>query len=182
MSSDHDAVIAYIGLGANLGRPAESIREALRRAQAVPGVTLGLVSGLWRTEPRMVLEQPEFLNACAELRCRGLTAWGLLEALMSIERAMGRRREVDKGPRRIDLDLLLFGDAVLDEQGLQVPHPGLAERRFVLAPLVEIAPGLHHPVLGSTMAELLEGCPDEGWIERLAWGGGAGSWWRGEEP
>ena len=159
-------VLVYIGLGANLGRREESIREALRRVQAVPGLQVAAVSGLWRTEPRMILDQPEFLNACAGLRCR-LGPRALLEALLDIERAMGRLREVDKGPRRIDLDVLLYGQEVIEEEGLQIPHPGLAERRFVLAPLAELAPQARHPRLGASVAELLQRCPDTGWIERV---------------
>jgi 2-amino-4-hydroxy-6-hydroxymethyldihydropteridine diphosphokinase len=123
-------------------------------------------SSFYRTEPVEVVDQEEFLNQVLALET-ALGAAVLLERCLGIERAMGRVRTRDKGPRSIDLDLLLYGDVILREPGLEVPHPRLHLRRFVLVPLVEIAPALRHPVLGLTAAALLEACPDRSRVDRL---------------
>jgi 2-amino-4-hydroxy-6-hydroxymethyldihydropteridine diphosphokinase len=113
------------------------------------------VSSFYETEPVELKDQAWFLNCVVEVE----TEWSaaeLLEALLSIERAMGRERVQAKGPRNIDIDILLFGDAVIDEKGLKVPHPAMHRRRFVLAPLAEIAPDAIHPVFKRSARELLE--------------------------
>jgi 2-amino-4-hydroxy-6-hydroxymethyldihydropteridine diphosphokinase len=142
--------VAYVGLGSNLGD-----REALiRRAAELIGAER--VSTIRETEPWGVEEQPLFLNAVARLATE-LAPRALLERLLEVERALGRVRDGTRwGPRAIDLDLLLYGDLLLDEPGLTVPHPRLAERLFVLEPLAELAPALEIPGNG-TIQGLLAG-------------------------
>jgi 2-amino-4-hydroxy-6-hydroxymethyldihydropteridine diphosphokinase len=158
-------VLAAIALGSNLGsgfgdREA-NLREAVRRIEALGEVRA--VSSFYDTEPVGYLEQPRFLNAALVLETE-LKPVELMQGLLSIERAMGRIRggrervgAIAKGPRVIDLDLLLYGDWVLWSEELMLPHPAMAERRFVLEPLAEIAPEWVHPVLGVTVRELLAG-------------------------
>jgi len=135
--------VAYIGLGANLGDREENIRAAIERLAELGAL---LVSSFRETDPVGVTEQPRFVNAVAELETE-LGASALLGQLLEIERELGRDRSREQrwGPRTIDLDLLLYGDEVIDEPGLTVPHPRLAERRFVLEPLHELAPDLALP-------------------------------------
>jgi 2-amino-4-hydroxy-6-hydroxymethyldihydropteridine diphosphokinase len=139
---------AYIGVGANLGDREVTMRAALAALDATPGIRVVAVSSFRETDPVGYVDQPRFLNAAAALDTE-LDARGLLDALLSVERGLGRTREGPRyGPRTIDLDLLLFGDAELDEPGLTVPHPRLHERAFVLEPLAELDPGLVVPGRG----------------------------------
>ncbi len=134
-------VIAFVGLGANLGDAAASVREALRELDALPDTRLLRASRLYRTRAWGLEAQPDFVNAVAMLETM-LAARDLLDQLLAIERAHGRDRDAETrwGPRTLDLDLLLHGDAAIDEPGLRVPHPHLHERAFVLLPLAEVAP------------------------------------------
>jgi 2-amino-4-hydroxy-6-hydroxymethyldihydropteridine diphosphokinase len=153
----------YLGLGSNLGDRKVALSGAIDRLGQA-GVRVVSRSGLYRTEPVEVVDQQEFINqvvACVT----DLSPHSLLEVCLRIEKEMGRVRSRDKGPRSIDLDLLLYGDVVLEGEGLNVPHPRLHLRRFVLVPLVEIAPHVIHPVLGLSMADLLARCPDRGIVE-----------------
>jgi len=144
---------AYIGLGANLGDREEMIRSALAELAATPGVELLAVSTLLETEPVGYLDQPRFLNGVAVLET-SLAPRELLDLLLLVEARHGRDRAAApaQGPRTLDLDLLLFGDAEIHEKDLQIPHPRLHERAFVLDPLLEVAPGLEVPGRGTLEA------------------------------
>ena len=147
-------VRAYIALGSNLGDSATLVRDAMVALGRLPGTRLVAASGLYLTPPWGMTEQPSFVNAVAGVETT-LAPKALLEALLDTERAFGRVRDGERwGPRTLDLDLLLHGDRVLDEEGLTLPHPRLAERAFVLLPLAEIAPALDIPGKGR-VADLL---------------------------
>jgi len=148
------AAIAYVGLGGNVGEVATTLREAFDALDALPQTRLVRASRLYRTPAWGRREQPDFVNAAAKLETR-LDARALLDALLDLERDFGRDRSREGerwGPRIVDLDLLLFGDATIDETGLHVPHPHLHERAFVLVPLFEIAPDTVIPGHGTVRA------------------------------
>jgi 2-amino-4-hydroxy-6-hydroxymethyldihydropteridine diphosphokinase len=130
------------------------------------GVRVTRVSSLYETEPVEMREQPWFLNCVVEAET-DLLPQELMDALLEIERGMGRERRAPKGPRLIDMDILLYGSSVVKTPGLEIPHPRMAERRFVLVPFAEIAPGVRHPVFKKTIAELLAETPDRSQV-RLA--------------
>ena len=147
--------IALVGLGGNLGDAATTLRHAFKELDALPQTRLLRGSKLYRSRAWGRTDQPDFVNAVAMLQT-GLDARELLDALLGIEHDAGRERRADErwGPRTLDLDLLLYGDAVIDEPGLHVPHPHLHERSFALVPLVEIAPDAMIPGIGSARAAL----------------------------
>jgi 2-amino-4-hydroxy-6-hydroxymethyldihydropteridine diphosphokinase len=150
------AATAYIGLGSNI-EPEANLRAAVTLLVASPDVRVTALSPVYRTPPWGPVPQAHFLNAAAALET-ALAPEALLDALLGIETQRGRDRSpqaVRWGPRTLDLDLLLYGDVVLDTARLIVPHPRLAERAFALVPLCDLAPGLRHPVLGRTLRELL---------------------------
>ena len=152
---------AYIGLGGNLGDRAGTIIKALTMLDNVTGVTVGLVSQMIETEPVGGPKgQGNYLNNAAQLHCR-ITAEQLLCEMQKVEDRLGRVRQQKWGPRTIDLDLLLFGEEIIDNSLLKVPHPLMHQRRFVLKPLVEIAPNVIHPVLNKKIHELLDECMSE---------------------
>ena len=146
---------SFVGLGANLEDPRRQIERALELLAAEDGVDLIAVSALRETDPVGYDDQPRFLNGAAELQT-SLSARELLERLLAIEQRLGRVRGGGPrfGPRTIDLDLLLYGDASIDEKGLQIPHPRLHERRFALEPLAELDPSLEIPGQGPVRALL----------------------------
>ncbi len=144
--------VAAVALGSNLGDRAGNLTEAVRRVGGLGRVVA--VSSFFDTEPVGYLAQPRFLNGALVVETK-LSAQELMVGLLAIETSMGRVRLVAKGPRVIDLDLLLFGDTVIASEGLVVPHPGLAERRFVLEPLAEVAGGMVDPRTGRTVREML---------------------------
>jgi 2-amino-4-hydroxy-6-hydroxymethyldihydropteridine diphosphokinase len=152
---------AYIALGSNLGDRQQTLADATDRLRRLGRVEAS--SSLYETEPVGFHDQPAFLNAVVALETK-LEPLSLLDALLIIEKELGRDRSqgIPNGPRILDLDLLLMEDAVIAEEKLILPHPALVRRRFVLAPMAEIAPHLRHPQSNQTIAELLALLPDEG--------------------
>ncbi len=162
-------VSAFIGLGSNLENPRQQVSTALNELATLTSTRVSAVSSLYRSAPMMgsgvPADQPAYINAVARLETQ-LSATALLEALQDIESRHGRVRSGERwGPRTLDLDILLYGDAQIDTPRLRVPHPGLAERNFVLQPLAEIAPTLEIPGLGE-LRELVMQCASAG-LERL---------------
>jgi 2-amino-4-hydroxy-6-hydroxymethyldihydropteridine diphosphokinase len=149
----------HIGLGGNLGDPLATLRDALDLIAALPGVELERVSSAYESAPVGLTDQPPFINAAARL-LTGASLRRLLDGLLEVEQELGRVRTARYGPRTCDLDILLAGQEVVDEPGLVVPHPRLAERRFALEPLVELDPGLSLPD-GRLLSGLLEGVSDQ---------------------
>jgi 2-amino-4-hydroxy-6-hydroxymethyldihydropteridine diphosphokinase len=155
------AETAYIGIGSNLGEPLENCRTAIRLLGGMRGCRIKDRSRFYQTEPVGVKGQGWYVNAVVSLWTE-MPPRHLLEGLLAVETRMGRVRKEKWGARLIDLDLLIHGDRIMDEQGLIVPHPRMHERRFVLLPMIDLAPALVHPVYGKTMAELLDECPGKG--------------------
>ena len=143
----------FLSLGSNVGERQAQLAEAIERLEAA-GVQVIRKSAVYETEPQDLRDQPWFLNLVLEVETK-LSPIQLLTAIQAIEESMGRKRDVPKGPRSIDIDILLYGVAIVETEDLQIPHPRLAQRRFVLEPLAELAPDLPHPRSGRTMRELL---------------------------
>jgi len=146
---------AYVALGSNLEEPQHQLQAGFAALARLPGTQLISRSSLYRSAPVGYLDQPDFVNAVAEVRT-ALTPRALLNALLEIERAHGRVREFPNAPRTLDLDIVLYGEQVVHEPGLSIPHPRLHERAFVLVPLAEIAPDAEVPGRGC-VRELLAG-------------------------
>lgn len=152
---------AFVGLGSNLDDPAAQVAAALRALARLPESRLLSQSRRYRNPPMGPADQPDYVNAVAEVET-GLDPHALLDALLAVETAQGRHRTGERwGPRVLDLDLLLYGDRCIEDARLTVPHPGMHERNFVLYPLQEIAPDLQIPGLGS-LAALCARCPRDG--------------------
>ncbi|MFZ0538888.1 MAG: 2-amino-4-hydroxy-6-hydroxymethyldihydropteridine diphosphokinase [Candidatus Sulfotelmatobacter sp.] len=158
------ATLAYLSLGSNIGDREGNLREGARRLGAIGRVAA--VSSFYETEPVEFTEQPWFLNCAVALETE-LTPQELMTAILGIEKAMGRQRVQKKGPRTIDIDILLLGNAVLDTAEVTIPHPAMHERRFVLEPLVEIASEARHPVLNKTIRELRDALPSGATVRKL---------------
>jgi 2-amino-4-hydroxy-6-hydroxymethyldihydropteridine diphosphokinase len=158
----------YLSLGSNMGDRAENIARAIAALRR-RGVRVTQESSLYETEPLEIREQPWFLN-CAIAAETELSPGRLIEVLLEIEREMGRERLVPKGPRLIDMDIVLYGLDIVKEPGLEIPHPRMAERKFVLVPLAEIAGEVNHPVAMMTIAEMLEATADRSEVGK--WPGG----------
>ncbi len=155
----------FVGLGSNLASPQQQVTDAIHALDALADVELRQTSSLYRTAAWGVTDQPAFVNAVAEVA----TDWSpgrLLDALLAIEAAAGRVRKDHWGPREIDLDILAFGQCVFHTQRLRLPHPGIAERAFVLEPWAEIAPDVDIPGLGR-VREVLDRCPGRGDVRRI---------------
>jgi len=146
---------AYLSLGSNLGDREANLRRALELL-ASPEIRIRRVSSLYETEPQDLRHQPWFLNLAAEIET-SLFPMQLLNRVQKIEKDMGRKRIVEKGPRTIDIDIVLFGNFTIDTPRLTTPHPRMQDRRFVLEPLAELAPDLRHPVIRRSVREMLAG-------------------------
>ena len=158
--------LAYLSLGANLGDRAANLQNCIRLLSKLGEVTK--VSSFYETEPVELREQPWFLNCAVELRTN-LSPRELLAGIQGIEADLGRSRETHKGPRTLDIDILLFDSDVIEESDLKIPHPAMHERAFVLAPLTEISPNAQHPSSGKTAEQLLRRLPaGAGEVRRLA--------------
>ena len=155
----------YLSLGSNVGNREANLRTAIERLQDIGTVTA--LSAFYETEPVEFTAQPWFLN-CAVLLETEKMPRQLLKALLDVERELGRRRTQNKGPRTLDIDILLFAGSVVEVKGLTIPHPALHQRRFVLEPLAEIAPDVRHPVFKKTIQELLDELPAGQVVRRVA--------------
>ena len=156
----------FISIGSNLGQRVLNCREAIRRLGAANGVTLVNESSFYETEPGGGVAQGPFINCAVDITTT-LGPRPLLDLLKGIELDMGRTPSVPSGPREIDLDIIFYGPAVVKEEGLDIPHPRLHRRAFVLVPLAEIAPGFIHPGLGRSVAELVASIEGEAGVRRL---------------
>jgi 2-amino-4-hydroxy-6-hydroxymethyldihydropteridine diphosphokinase len=154
-----DGTLIYLSLGSNLGDRAANLNGAI---VALPGAGVRVLrrSSVYETEPVDFLEQPWFLNCAVEAET-SLSPVDLLGALQGIERMSGSKKLVPRGPRIIDLDILYYGASVIHAEGIEIPHPRMANRRFVLVPMAELAPGLRHPALDATIAELFAATLDK---------------------
>jgi 2-amino-4-hydroxy-6-hydroxymethyldihydropteridine diphosphokinase len=156
--------LAYLSIGSNLGSREQNLRDAVQRLKSVG--TVVSVSSLYETEPVEFTDQPMFLNAAVVLATSATPA-DLIKQLLEIEKGMGRERIQKKGPRTIDLDIVLFGDRVVNTDELTIPHPAMHQRRFVLEALAEIAPDARHPLFQKTVSELLRGLGEVQSVRRI---------------
>ena len=160
-----DYITAYVGLGSNLGDRAGNLLLALRGLLEA-SFSVHKVSAVYETEPVGLENAPKFLNMVAEIRVTNVSASQMMARLLRIEYLLGRRDKTLKKPRTVDLDILLFGDEQIDTTFLTVPHPRMHLRRFVLAPLAEIAPNMLHPSLQMEIHEILENVEDNSLVTR----------------
>src|SRR5258708_2860083 len=166
-SRNSESTRAYLSLGSNVGDRAAQLRSAIARLGAAGRVVAE--PALYETEPVEFTEQPWFLN-CAVALETDTTPQQLMTTILGIEEEMGRKRVREKGPRTIDIDILLFSDEIIDSPELTIPHPAMQQRRFVLEPLAEIAPKADHPILKKTIGELLDTLPTGQKVRRAEFG------------
>lgn len=148
--------MVYLSLGSNMGDRTANLREAISRLDALGHVTA--VSSFYETEPVELAAQPWFLNCAVAIKTHKMPKQ-MIGSILSLEQEMGRKRQQKKGPRNIDIDILLFGSSIIETEGLTIPHPGLHQRRFVLEPLAEIAPEVRHPVFKRSVKEMRDHLP-----------------------
>jgi 2-amino-4-hydroxy-6-hydroxymethyldihydropteridine diphosphokinase len=156
--------LVYLSLGSNVGDREAQLRQAEKRLSKLGRVIA--ISSFYETEPVEFTEQPWFLNCAVKLET-SLAPEELMAAILGIEEEMGRRRVQDKGPRSIDIDILLFADAIVESSAVTIPHPAMHRRRFVLEPLAEIAPEALHPLLKQTIGALLDRLPPGQSVRKL---------------
>lgn len=161
-----NGILCYIGVGSNLGDSLKNCRSAVEGLSGTEGIELATVSSFYKTEPVGIENQNYFINAVIEIKTT-LTAQKLFEAMQNIENNMGRQREAKGGPRIIDLDLLFYGQNVIHEHNLIVPHPEIHKRRFVLEPLSEIASYFIHPSFGVSIRGLKDRLSDNKRVEKI---------------
>jgi 2-amino-4-hydroxy-6-hydroxymethyldihydropteridine diphosphokinase len=156
----------YIGIGSNLESPAKNCLDAIERLSTRPELTLIARSSLYQSEPFGITDQDWFVNSVVQITT-SFSPEELLRVCLSIEKEMGRTRTKKWGPRIIDLDILFYDDLILKQEGLEIPHPGIAERSFVLAPMNEISPDFVHPKLKKKIETLLEEIPNPQQVTRV---------------
>lgn len=164
-------ISVFLALGSNLGDREQFLRSGIR-GLASRGVEIARCASVYSTEPRELLDQPWFLNTALEATTL-LTPAELLHCSLDVEKENGRVRDVLKGPRTLDIDIIFYGNQIVHERDLTIPHPSLSTRRFVLAPLAEIAPGFVDPRSGKTVLQLLDECADQSYIRSV---GDLGAW------
>jgi len=157
--------IVYLSLGSNLGDREANLRTAIEKLGEFGNIAA--VSSFYETEPVEVTAQPWFVNCAVKLDTEKMPRQ-LISAILALEQSMGRQRKQQKGPRTIDIDILLFGSSVIDIPSLTVPHPHLHERRFVLEPLAEIAPDVRHPIFKRSVRELRDALPPGQTVRKLS--------------
>jgi 2-amino-4-hydroxy-6-hydroxymethyldihydropteridine diphosphokinase len=162
--------LVYLSLGSNMGERAENLNRAIALLAGLG--RMGAVSAFYETEPVEFAAQPWFLNCAVALDTEKMPQQ-LLSAILDLEQQMGRQRTQKNGPRTIDIDILLFGNSIIDTRGLVVPHPALHQRRFVLEPLAEIAPDVRHPGFKRTVRELRDALPPGQAVRKLGKAGPA---------
>jgi 2-amino-4-hydroxy-6-hydroxymethyldihydropteridine diphosphokinase len=160
--------LVYLSLGSNVGDRETNLRHAREKLENLGKIIS--VSSLYETEPVDFVAQPWFLNCVVALETEKMPRQ-LLTAVLRLEQEMGRQRLQKKGPRKIDIDILLYGDSTIQAKGIKIPHPAMHARRFVLEPLAEIAPEARHPVLKCTIRELLEALPPGQAVRSIGKGG-----------
>lgn len=156
---------AYLLTGSNLGNREDFLQKACALLSQRAGNCMS-TSSLYETAPWGKTDQPAFLNQAIKLETN-LSPQDLLQASLTIELELGRTRTEKYGPRTIDIDILLYGNEIIEQPQLQIPHPQLANRRFALLPLMELSPQLVHPITGITIKAMLDQCPDEGLVHQL---------------
>ena len=159
-STENPFHLVYIGFGSNIGDRQAHIQNAIHALSKTEGITLQKISSVYKTDPVGYETQAQFLNGVAAIQTN-LPPLSLLHTLKNIETAIGRQHRIRWGPREIDLDILIYGDLCLQTEKLVIPHPEMHHRRFVLAPLAEIAPDLVHPVFQETIQTLVERLEDD---------------------
>jgi 2-amino-4-hydroxy-6-hydroxymethyldihydropteridine diphosphokinase len=164
-------ISVFLALGSNLGDREQFLRSGIR-GLASKGIDIVRCASVYSTEPRDVLNQPSFLNTALEATT-DLTPTELLRCCLDVERENQRVRDALKGPRTLDIDIIFYGNQIVCEPDLTIPHPSLSERRFVLAPLAEIAPGFVDPVRGKTIQQLRDECADQSYVKSV---GDLGAW------
>jgi len=164
-------ISVFLALGSNLGDREQFLRSGIR-GLASRGIEIVRCASVYSTEPRELLDQPWFLNTALEATTL-LAPAELLRCCLDVEKENGRVRDIIKGPRTLDIDIIFYGNQIVHERDLTIPHPSLSTRRFVLAPLAEIAPGFADPLSGKTVLQLLDECADQSYIRSV---GDFGAW------